>query len=475
MMKLVKKLSLIERLALVLSILYGIGVVLLLEHCSLYLGFERIDFLRLKPILVGLQFVIYLFVPFFVFALPVFYVSRIKRPFWIRIPLCVVLILILMASVATMLHYFIPYTTSKGFSKDSWYYYTVTRNFWRLYLYWDIHIVALTLFSASLVMMMKPIQTFMLGHWRWVKNASVIRSIALTFLGIGAVTAMFFFNKDVYMNIRQSAGGGAPIAGIITIANPGEFLTSSNFIYSETENELSKPCFLVEEDSEWFYISEMFGFYGNATFVSVESIPLSICRIPKQNVIQFSPISYYQMWHESLVETIAPALEYDVLQHLSMTVQIQMRPTQPCDSMKLESEAVKCTTNTPVLTLWIDGDGVDVVPARSYHIVPEGGTNLLAKMIFGPLSCLRGRQIAEYRHLLTNSTQRVGLKIDNLPTLPSGFVWGPRLGIGVECNYLYSFDLSEYQPEFSSNGSKTGIHIRKRAFCMDNDQTAKDD
>ena len=69
-MKKLLKLSLLELVSMIAMLLYGIGVVVLMQYNSLYLGFEEFDFLRLKPILVGLQFVIYMALPYVVFFLP---------------------------------------------------------------------------------------------------------------------------------------------------------------------------------------------------------------------------------------------------------------------------------------------------------------------------------------------------------------------------------------------------------------------
>ena len=466
MLSLLKKLSLLERLAFALSVLYGIGVVLLIEHGSMYIGFEKIDFLRLKPILVGLQFVIYLFIPFFVFVLPVILVSRTKWTWWIKVLIILVAAFSLMACVAVMLHYFVPYTYRKDFTNDSWYYWLVVRTFWRMYVYWDIHIVALSLFAVSVLFLMGSVQKFIVNHCKCVKQVKSIRVIALIVLVFSVFMAMFFFNRDVYMNIRQSAGGGAPIAGIITIANPGQFLISSNAYYSQDEKELSKPCFFVYEDSESVYIAEMFDFYDKPCSLRANFLSSSICRIPRQNVIQFAPISYYQMWHQYLAEKITDDLESDVLQRINLIVGLQMRPIHQCDSLHAQSEAFYSTTNTPILTFWVDGDGADTVSARSCHVVPDNGTNLLVKMFFGPLDCQKGRQILQYRYLLTNSISQVGFKIENLPTPPSGYMWGDRFGMGVRCNYLYSLDLVPYyQPEFFRKDGGVSLMIRKRVFC----------
>ena len=468
MLTLLKKLSLLERLALALSVLYGIGVVLLLEHSSLYIGFEKIDFLRLKPILVGLQFVIYLFVPFVVFILPAIFVFRTKWAWWIKSITVLIGVLFLMVCVAVMLHYFIPYTYRKGLTKDVWYYLLVVRNFWRMYFYLDMHIVALSLFSVSVMLFMKHIQNFTVNHVRWVKQVRYVRYIAVTLLGTGMSMAMFFFNRDVYMNISQSAGGGAPIAGIITIANPGQFLKSSNVYYAQDEEELSKPCFLVQEDSESVYISEMFEFTDKIAYLRNTSVPSSICRVPKQNVIQFAPVSYYQMWNKYLAEKIAGELEFDVLQHVNMYLGIQLQSVRPVDPLIVQSEAFLSTTNTPILTMWIDGDGVDKISANSLSIVPDKGTNLLVKMVFGPFKCQKGRQVVQWHYLLTNSLNQVGFKIDNLPGLPSGYEWGCGFAMGVECNYLSSFDImQEYQPQYLRKDGELSLMIRKKAFCAD--------
>lgn len=465
MIRLFKRLSLLERLAFAFSILYGIGVLLLLQHSALYIGFERIDFLRLKPILVGLQFVIYLCVPFVVFVLPVILACNIKLSSWTKVLVVFICILFLMIAVATMFHYFIPYTYMKDATSDSWSYLSMVWNFWQMYFYWDAHIVAHVLFSVAILILARPVQMHLQKYRLVAQTPKGIHISALILLLVAACMAMFVFNRDIYMNISQSVGGGAPKAGIITITNPGQFLKSSNVHYAEVDNELSKPCFIVEEDSDFVYIAEMFEFTDNIAYLRMSSVPMSICRIPKQNVIQFAPISYYQRWHKYLAEKVASKLEYDVIQHIKLMVGIQVK-MQVHDSLIVQSEALQMMTNAPVLTMWIDNDGVDVVPAHSYCVVPEGETNMLVKISFGPLHCQKGQQVVQYHYLLTNDIHRVGFKIDNLPALPHGCEWGTGFAMGVACNYLCNFDIMpNYQPVFLNIDDKESLIMRKKAFC----------
>ena len=449
-MKKLLKLSLLELVSMIAMLLYGIGVVVLMQYNSLYLGFEEFDFLRLKPILVGLQFVIYMALPYVVFFLPFVIVSYMHMSWWRKVVYIVFMILCLMVVIGMMFHYFLPYT--QIISDDSCIGETmcIVKNFWKLYFYWDVHLVPLIIFSFMVFLLLrltrnKKANIFLLK--RKITKGKVILVMILLMFG-----NLYFFNRDVYMNIRQSACGGAPVAGIITIRDPSEIMLCSNSWYAENKKELSKPCFLVSEDSNFLYIADMFEVADDIAFLKEKYLPRSMCRISKTNVLDFSPISYYQWWRNGKAWKIGDLLMSDIVQHIQFTVTCSAQKKDGASILDTALNAKHSKNNTPVLTVWADNDGSDSIKANCLSVIPKEGTNLVVRMIFSPIRCQRGQVVYNYMNSLTNTKQKIGFRVDDLPCLPDGFKWSNSLGMSVRCNLINSLDVTKsYVPLFKNN------------------------
>lgn len=138
MIELFKRLNLVERVGLLLAVLYGTGVVALVQFSSMYLGFESIDFLRLKPILVGIQFYLYCLIPFATFCLPYILLSRLAVRIWCRILFGIVGACVMFVGVALMFHYFLPCVRIADFYGMNFWAVPVVANFWHLFWGWSV-------------------------------------------------------------------------------------------------------------------------------------------------------------------------------------------------------------------------------------------------------------------------------------------------------------------------------------------------
>lgn len=425
MLKLFLRLNMLERIALVLSSLYGIGVIAMLQYSALYLGFEKIDFLRIKPILVGVQYVIYVGLPILVFVSPIWVVMRIKARCIYRILIACLMMAVLFTLTGMMFHYFLPYaymTNICGVPVDG---FAVVLNVWCIYFHLGVHWIGFVALLMAAVISL-------------ANRGTRTLKISLVFIG---VSSLFYpFNQDVYMNVSQGAGGGAPKAGIITIDDPCLPLKSGNVLYSVGAAEVSKPCFVLYEDSDSVLISEMF---LNRKFLSTlneNSITRSITRYDKTKIRQFAPISYYQMWRSGDASIITNSLTGDVIHQLDFSVVGLLSPTNDINCIS-DMFAEYQTTNMPELVLWIDNDGCSRTRANHVSYTPSSGSNVVVHIEFTTVPISKGVQVWQWEQLMTTNCRNVGVRIDNLPHCPENYKW-ENLAMGFRCNFIHYIELS---------------------------------
>ena len=435
MKRLFNRLNLVERVGLLLAVLYGTGVVALVQFSSLYWGFESIDFLRLKPILVGIQFYLYCLIPFATFCLPYILTARLTvNRFW-RVLFGVVGMCAMLVAVALMFHYFLPCVQIADFYGFDFWAVPVVANFWRLFLGWSI-LAHLIVCVSLCVLLVKPRHLQRLPFLT-VSHRTKIPSQVL-FLLVGMVTLLFSFNRNLYMNISQSAGGGAPKAGILTLVNPTRVMTRANVFYANDEHEITKPCFLLDEDDDSILISEMFLEQERMKSLNERSILNSLSRIDKSHVAQFSPVSYFQMWHDGSALILTNSLPTDVLHHLELTVVAVLSPRKVKDSA--DRQAYFQVTNTPEVAFWLDDRGCVRAVADYVSFAPSANTNLVCHIKFSSMPCQSGIQIWQWEHLMTNAMTNIGMTITNFPRCPDGYVWRNAMAV-FRCNFLCAVEL----------------------------------
>ena len=431
--KLLSKLNLLERIGLFLTVLYGTGVILLVQHSAMYLGFEDIDFLRLKPILVGLQYFIYILAPLVVCVMP-FIVSRMcfaRRIY--RLTFACALVVLALVMIPIMVHYFMPCIGLAAFHGVTWWWIPVIGNFWSLYFYWDLHLVGHTMLLASEFLL-----AFQLHKSSRYRLRKICRMGICFLVLIGSAWLMYYFNRDFYMNISQAAGGGAPKAGIITIREPSHEMSRSNLLYANDDEEISKPCFLLYEGDDYVLTSEMFLEHRHLKSLNENSIVRSVSRVEKSRVVEFSPISYHQMWREGNASILTNTISGDVIHHLGLSAVGIMIPVG--SGLCADVNADWRMTNMPEMVLWIDDEGSLRTRASRVSLSPSQETNLVCHMEFSSIPCNRGIQIWQWERLMTNSIPNVGLRIEKLPMCPNGYQWD-RMVLQFRCNFIYSFDL----------------------------------
>jgi len=423
----------LERIGLLLSILYGTGVVALVQHSSLYLGFEEIDFLRIKPIIVGLQYYIYISIPFVATVLPFVVTWRCYSRTSIRILFGISGVFSAVIMIPMMLHYFMPCIYMADFMGITWGWVPIVANFWKLYLYWDCHWVGHCLIWISLC-------AFCYGahksRLRRIRKMSRLLMSACSLIGM--IWLLYFFNRDFYMNISQAAGGGAPKAGIITIKDPCTAMSRMNTLYANIDGEISKPCFLLYEGDDYVLTSEMFLNHHYMKSLNENSITRSVFRHDKSRVVQFSPISYYQMWRKGNASIITNSISGDVIQHLGFHMVGWMVPEKQPIAAELKADYV--STNMPELVFWIENEGSSGTQASHVSLSPSQGSNIVCHIDFPLVSCQRGVQIWQWEHLMTNTFPNAGVRISNLPAVPNGFRWD-RVVLVFNCNFIYPIEL----------------------------------
>ena len=418
-------LNAIEKIAIVLSFFYGLGIVSLIQYNAFYTGGECLDFLRIKPILVGIQYSIYLLLPGLIFGVTISVLKNTKQVrLWLRMISSVVLFLFLMMASSVALHYFVPFTYSNAEAfNEIYFYWWVALQFWSMYFYWDFfHCIGmLCLLYLS---------------WRIVFRRNLFGTKSDVWVIISCVVVnLHYFNKDVYINIVQSAGGGAPRAGIITIVNPTESMKRNNKDYHVGDNEIVKPCFVLEENRDHFIIAEMFNNYSNRKTLSEADMRASATRIDRSSVKQFSGINYMLGFRNSVAEKNSGNLGWDVVHHLDVILNIGFAP---------ESSAGKIDWNVPlyggnvtndILLSWWDGDnGVASGRTRIVHAGLTDGSNVVQQIKFSGVEFPRGTYAWSLRDMLRKPDTRI--RIDSLPAIPKGYKYS-MVQLVFVCNFIY--------------------------------------
>lgn len=438
MKKLMKDLNVIEKIALMLSILYGLGVASLLQFNALFIGGECLDFLRIKPILVGIQYVIYLLLPAIVACVPVYYLKHSKRrSWWLKglVALFFVALALLIPSI--MFHYFIPFTYDDTAGDELCFYWKVPLQFWSMFFYWDpFHVMGMLLTASFFLMLV-------------CKRKGVPQKLLIGWLLLAMVWNLFFFNRDMYVNIVQSAGGGAPRAGIITIANPTEMMKRANINYMTEGDEITKPCFVLEEGGDYFIIAEMFGNYPNRSILAEADIRASATRINRDSVKQFSPINFHLGFKERNSRKYCKNLEWDIVHQLDVVLNLYYTPTSTNVKDIWNMPEIGMQTNNVMLSWWTDHSGVVSAQSHSIEVCPVDATNLLQQVKFSGAKFPRGIYVWTLEDQLKDAN--IHIRVPNLPQSPKGFKYHHAQLI-FTCNFVYDIQHA-WEGTFTRDGS----------------------
>ena len=431
-------LNAIEKIAIVLSSFYGLGIVSLIQYNAYYTGGESLDFLRIKPIIVGLQYFIYLVLPTMVFGVPMLFFNRTKRMHWVfRMLVSIVLCLVLMLGSSIMLHYFVPFTANGARLNEVVYYLWVAVQFWSMYFYWDFfHVIGI-----GLILYLTWVTIF--------HRHSLGRRCNIVIFALCIVMNLFYFNKDVYVNIVQSAGGGAPRAGIITICNPSECMKLQNGNYFVGENEITKPCFILEENSDHFIIAEMFRNYANRHFLSEIDMRASATRIQRDSVKQFSAINYFLGFRNRDSSTSQGLLDWDVVHHLDIVLNLRLAPIAYSGLRDWNVHSYGTVTNDIVLSWWDENNGVLSAQTKLVNVMLKDGTNIVQQIKFSGVEFPCGIYVWSLRDRL--STYKNCVRIDQLPAIPNGYK-PVEMELIFVCNFVYDI-LLPWEGQLVKGGS----------------------
>lgn len=436
--KLMKDLNAIEKIALILSFFYGLGVVSLLQFNALFIGGECLDFLRIKPILVGIQYVIYLMLPTIVVCVPVYYLRHIKgRSWWMKGVVALFFMVLALLIPSIMFHYFIPFTYDDTASGELCFYWKVPLQFWSMFFYWDpFHVMGMLV-------------TVLLPLVHVCKRKRMPQKLLIGWLLLVLVWNLFFFNRDMYVNIVQSAGGGSPRAGIITIANPTEMMKRANINYMTEGNEITKPCFVLEEGDDYFVIAEMFGNYPHRRILSEADIRASATRIGRDSVKQFSPINFRLGFKERNSLKYCKNLKWDIVHQLDVILNLYYTPTSPNVKDIWNIPEIGMQTNDVVLSWWGNHGGMVSVQSHRIEISPVDTTNLVQQVKFSGVEYPRGIYIWSLEDQLKEANTHV--RVSNFPPLPKGFKYHHAQLI-FACNFVYEIQHA-WEGVFTREGS----------------------
>ena len=434
--RLVDALSL-EWVATALSVFYCVGVVPLLQYNSIHFGDFDFDFVRVKPIIVGISYFIYLALPLVVVFLPFIATSRkcfnwfwdwwavrVERPIWmrtvvgvfIRIVLLIVLMLVLGFALGLMLHYFIPYTEHLfvlhpspwvSLPQISW-------AFWQLYTYQDLHLLGFLLLGVACTL--EAFRYCAVVRFSTKGRRRFFSMVTTTCTTLGFFINMFYFTRDVYPNISQAAAGGAPVTGILTIECPGEQERRGFDGRIEDCNEITKLCSVVQADATYVYIDDQLANDRGIRSGSCRTTRYNSTRIRKEDVKQFTPLNIPMYCRRGFRTILGAGLRDGIVLDVDLYVEHHFTTV----SLEIARQATHRLSVTNRITATWQGEGFppSVTQATKQRVVREGPTNLCYTIEFGHVAVPAGTVVPELMNCITNSYAEC--VVEGQPDLPLG-------------------------------------------------------
>ena len=457
----------LERIAVVLSICYVVGVVLLLQYNAIQFGNIDFDFVRIKPIIVGIEYFIYIGLPLAVVCVPImwtskrvfgwfwiwFYRGKKKVSFWYRVGGAIVHFLLFLLEVSTlvfisglMFHYFFPYTEYllpeqyrlldvPNFKALM----LISGSFWRLYACLDISLMAfLVLFIVAFLWTLKYCK------YVTIRSAATRRFyyvVTIVFIPLGFFTNMFYFVRDVYPNISQAAGGGAPVSGIITIESPSEQLRyDSNGALLEC-SEITKFCSVMQTSTDFWFIDEHLINDQGASFLRNKPT-----RIRTSDIKQFTPLEIPTFYHNGIRETYHQHTWRDFIHNIDSFVEFTFVTK---DILHTSGGAHYFnTTNEVEILLFANKFPFVKMKTNRQRVMRTSSTNLCYKVEFQHLPIPPKMLAPEFMNAFTNKTAGFECVFRNLPTLPKNVVpEGVSFGFIINYNAFvtaYGNSLNQY-------------------------------
>lgn len=445
-----------ERISVAISICYAVGITLLLLYNSIYEGDIDFDFVRIKPILVGLEYFIYLGLPIVVVLLPViltskkcfdwfwtwFYCRNKKGSKWLRIWGLLLHVLIYVVEVVLfaflsglMLHYFLPYTeyylpNGERFPDDSLFsMIMISCSFWRVYsLRWICLVAFLALFAGAFLW------TLMYCNYISIRRPGIRRfySIAVLILApTGFITNMLFFLTNVYPNISQAACGGAPVNGIITIESPSEQLrkNADGFISECSEN--TKFCNVMQVTDGFWYIEELF--LEDLQMKGVYTLRSKPTRIRNADIKQFTPLNVPIFFHDGERHTFHQSAWKDFVHNVDVHAYFTFSVLPKHGKESLYSFN---TTNTIEMSWQADNLPTSRSVATRQRVMKDNQTNLYYSVEFRHVPIPIAMTVPEFMFAVTNCNNSFNCIISNLPETSSDI----KL-VSYSCNLILNYNL----------------------------------
>ena len=469
-----------ERISVAISICYAVGVTLLLLYNSIYVGDIDFDFVRIKPILVGLEYFIYLGLPIVIVLLPIvltskkcfgwfwiwFYCENKKVSKRLRIGGLLLHVLIYFVEVALfaflsglMLHYFLPYTeyflpNGERFPDDSLFsMIMISCSFWRIYsLSWICLGAFLALFVVALLW------TLMYCNYISIRRPAMRRFyyIAIvTLVPIGFITNMFFFLMNGYTNISQAACGGAPVNGIITIESPSEQLRKNADGFISECSEDTKFCNVMQVTDDFWYIEELF--LEDLLMKGDYKLRSKPTRIRKMDIKQFTPLKVPIFFHDGERHTFHQLAWKDFVHnvdvHVYFTFSVLPKHGRG-DSYSFN------TTNVIEMSWHADNLPTSRSVATRQRVMKDNPTNLYYSIEFRHVPIPIAMTVPEFMSAVTNCNNNFKCSIKNLPEASSDIKL-LRFSCNLILNYNLVFHMNQDKRVIPSYDRITTLHIDK--------------
>lgn len=427
------KLNVLERISLFATITYCLGIAVLMQFGAVNFRSDVSDWPRLKPMMVGIIYLIYLAIPMVVVFVP-FVIARLSSRRYFRPFLFLIALILVVQSLALACHYFLPFTyydltSDMGVLKRMW---IILGRFWRMYLDDGCQFAVFSLMAFSLA----GILIRMYGKLRIVRSLPV-SLFAVVFM-VCVVMNIYAFNLNVYCNVSQGVFGGAPRAGILTVANPTEELKREYCDMPSVGNELSFPCLLLDSTPEYLTVCKLKRMHYDFGGFTTKGMPVVAVTVRRGDVVQFVPLSLCPMVRDGKYYLI-DNMEKDPVFRMDFKLGIRLVST---------NGVYQCFSVDDVLTEWNNAslrwnvDGRFSVEARepTVDMCQDDGTNVFLSLQFPALKILGALWIPQVKDILANEITHVEFCVAGCPTIKPPYKV-EQVAAAVYCNYFQEIDL----------------------------------
>lgn len=330
-----------------LALCYGLGLLLSNYFLSFRLNTSDFELLKAQFIFTGFSFILYLFIPFFIFVPPLLtfkYFYRQPKGLWLALLITGACFLFGSVLLPLGLHYFFPNTllvARLAAEKDGilcGYMKIVIYDFWQRY--WGPQCIGFLVLLTTAVLLFAK------------RNLNRSYRVSLfVFQVVSILFLLFYFETNVFSNMSPGFGGGAPETGLITLANNDDFFNTPGL--QNPGNAESKsvtfPAVIMHRGREFTYVQTV------DAFNAYDPLSGRIIALRTADILRVTPLGVCSFFDKDLAVSLGYInnIYNERILTISATMFVVGKEKGVCtfgpSSCLHHSEILLCTTNRILL------------------------------------------------------------------------------------------------------------------------------